>query len=223
MDDILQQIAYCIEFGKVNLDSLYPPDMKGREGAYELTRKALEQGISPEEILQKGFIEAMQKVGQRFSEQKIFIPQMLMSAKAMTTSMEHLKPYFKSGAISRKGKFLIGTVTGDLHDIGKNLVAMMVEGAGWEVIDMGVDLSLEKLETEVQKHPGCIVGLSALLTTTMINMERMVKVLKDKFPGIIICIGGAPVNSNYCTKINADFYAPNPQGLIDFLNQRLIA
>jgi 5-methyltetrahydrofolate--homocysteine methyltransferase len=145
---------------------------------------------------------------------------MLMSAKAMNTAMKHLRPYFQSGEISRKGKFIIGTVAGDLHDIGKNLVAMMVEGAGWEVIDLGVDINHDRFLEELEKHPGSLVGLSAMLTTTMINMESIVKNLKGKHPDLVICIGGAPVNEEFCQKINADFYSPDPQGLVTFLNKQ---
>jgi len=218
--NLIEQLANCIEFGKINKVSPYPPDLKGQDGADELTQMALEAGFSPEDILQQGFVEAMNRVGQKFSEHKIFVPQMLMSAKAMNTAMKHLRPYFQSGEISRKGKFIIGTVAGDLHDIGKNLVAMMVEGAGWEVIDLGVDINHDRFLEELEKHPGSLVGLSAMLTTTMINMESIVKNLKGKHPDLVICIGGAPVNEEFCQKINADFYSPDPQGLVTFLNKQ---
>lgn len=218
--NLIEQLAHCIEFGKINKVSPYPPELKGQDGADELTQMALAEGFSPDEILQKGFIEAMNRVGQKFSEHKIFVPQMLMSAKAMNTAMKHLRPYFQSGAISRKGKFVVGTVAGDLHDIGKNLVAMMVEGAGWEVIDLGVDVSHNRFIEEIEKNPGCYIGLSAMLTTTMINMEGIVKTIKEKYPTNVVCIGGAPVNQEFCRKINADFYSPDPQGLVTFLNRK---
>jgi methanogenic corrinoid protein MtbC1 len=218
--NLLEQIAHCVEYGKINLASPYPPDLKGQEGAYELTKRAIDEGFSASEILQKGFVEAMDKVGRKFTEHKIFVPQMLMSAKAMSMSMAHLKPFFQSGEIKSKGKFVIGTVAGDLHDIGKNLVAMMVEGAGWEVIDLGVDINHERFAQEVERNPGCYVGMSAMLTTTMINMENIVKNLKLKFPSLVICIGGAPLNQEYCNQIKADFYSPDPQGLVNFLSTR---
>jgi methanogenic corrinoid protein MtbC1 len=126
MADILEKIANCIEFGKINKLSPYPPDMKGQDGADEFTKTALEQGVSAADILKKGLVPGMQKVGIKFRENKIFVPQVLMSAKAMSTAMVHLKPFFQSGEVVRKGKFVIGTVAGDLHDIGKNLVSMMV-------------------------------------------------------------------------------------------------
>jgi 5-methyltetrahydrofolate--homocysteine methyltransferase len=181
---------------------------------------ALEAGIPAKEILQQGFVAAMDRVGRKYSDHKIFVPQMLMSAKAMNTAMKHLRPYFQRGEISRRGKFIIGTVAGDLHDIGKNLVAMMVEGAGWEVLDLGVDTSHDRFLEALENHPGSLVGLSAMLTTTMVNMETIVRNLKAKHPGLIVCVGGAPVNQEFCRKINADFYSSDPQGLVSFLNKQ---
>jgi methanogenic corrinoid protein MtbC1 len=161
----------------------------------------------------------MENVAKKIRDNKLFVPQVLMSAKAMNKAMEHLKPHFLSGNVKRKGTFIIGTVSGDLHDIGKNLVAMMVEGNGYEVIDLGVDVGAEKFMAEVEKYPNSVVGLSALLTTTMVNMERIVKLLKDKNPKTKVCIGGAPITQDYCTKINADLYSSDPQGVVEYLNQ----
>ena len=158
MNDIIERIAYCVEFGKIDEKSPYPPNMRGELGADELTRQAIEAGVDPDEILNKGMVVGMDKVGQKFSENKIFVPKMLMSAKAMSTAMEHIKPFFQAGTVQRKGKFVLGTVAGDLHDIGKNLVGMMVEGAGWEVIDLGVDVSAPKFIETIKENPGCAVG-----------------------------------------------------------------
>ena len=218
MSAILEQISKCIEFGKINLASPYPPDMKEQEGADELTKKALDEGIDPNAILDEALIPAMAIVGNKFSKNEIFVPQMLMSAKAMGASMEHIRPFFQSGAAKRKGVFVVGTVAGDLHDIGKNLVAMMVEGGGWEVIDLGVDVAAAKFEESITQHPGCIIGLSALLTTTMTNMGTTVKELKAKYPDTQILIGGAPVTTEFCEQIGANFYSPDPQGAVNFLN-----
>jgi 5-methyltetrahydrofolate--homocysteine methyltransferase len=217
MTEILEQIAYCVEFGKINKTSPYPPNLKGQDGADELTKKALDEGIPPDDILQKAFVQAMNKVGQKFSENKIFVPQMLMSAKAMNVGMDHLKPFFQSGEVQRKGKFVIGTVTGDLHDIGKNLAGMMVEGAGWELIDLGVDVKTDQFIEQLTKDPNCVIGLSALLTTTMVNMEDTVKQIKEKYPETSIIIGGAPVTEGFKNKIGASFYAPTPQEAVAFL------
>lgn len=218
MEEILQQIADCVEFGKINLASPYPPTMKGQEGADELTKKALEMGIAPQEILNKSLIIGMGKIGVKFRENKVFVPQVLMSAKAMSTAMIHLKPYFISGAVQRKGVFILGTVEGDLHDIGKNLVGMMVEGSGFEVIDLGVDVKTDKFMEALNLHPDAFVGLSALLTTTMGAMEKTNKVLKETFPKAITFIGGAPVSDKFREQIGADYYSADPQGLVEILN-----
>ncbi len=218
MEEILQQIAECVEFGKINLASPYPPDRKGQEGADELTRKALEMGIKPQEILNQSLIIGMGKIGVKFRENKVFVPQVLMSAKAMSTAMNHLKPYFTSGAVTRKGIFILGTVEGDLHDIGKNLVGMMVEGCGFEVIDLGVDVKTAKFLDALSQHPDAFVGLSALLTTTMGAMERTNKTLKEAFPKAVTFIGGAPVSDKFREQIGADYYSADPQGLVEILN-----
>lgn len=219
METILEKIARCIEFGKINEASPYPPQLKGQPGADELTQLALQQGISPDDILQQGFIKGMDRVGRKFSEQKVFVPQMLMSAKSMSTAMLHLLPFFQSGEAKRKGTFVIGTVAGDLHEIGKNLAAMMIAGGGWEVIDLGKDVKTEQFIETVRQYPGAAVGLSALLTTTMISMEKTVKDLRKEFSDLRILIGGAPVSKDFCVKIGADFYAPDPQKAVQYLKE----
>lgn len=217
--EIIERIALCIEFGKINQASPYPPEMRGQDGADDLTRQALMEGLRPDSILTEGMVVGMDRVGKKFSENKIFVPQMLMSAKAMSAAMQHIKPYFQAGTVKRKGKFIIGTVEGDLHDIGKNLVAMMVEGAGFEVFDLGVDVKSEKFIGVLKENPGSFVGLSALLTTTMVNMEKIVADIRQEFSGVKILIGGAPVNEEFCRKIGADHYSPDPQGAVNFLNK----
>ena len=217
MDTILQKLMHCIESGKIDKATPFPPDMKDQDGADELTKTALESGISPDEILENALIPAMEKVGDKFSCNEIFVPQMLMSAKAMGKSMNHLQPFFLSGETKRKGKFIIGTVSGDLHDIGKNLVAMMIEGGGWEVIDLGVDVGTEKFIQVLSENPGAIIGLSALLTTTMVNMGKTVTAVKETNSDTRVIIGGAPVTQEFCEKIGADFYSPDPQGAVNYL------
>ena len=219
MDELLIKLSRCVELGKIDKVSPYPPDMKGQDGVDELARQALDKGIKPDEILEGALIPAMAIVGNRFSKKEIYVPQMLMAAKAMNGAMKHIKPFFQSGETKRKGKFIIGTVAGDLHDIGKNLVAMMVEGGGWEVIDLGVDVSAEKFLNALDNNPGAVIGLSALLTTTMENMKKTVTVVKEKHPSSKILVGGAPVTMDYCQKIGADFYSPDPQGAVNYLNQ----
>jgi len=217
MKELLEKLSVCVEFGKIDIKSPYPPSMRDQEGAFELTRTALEEGISPSAILEEALIPAMSRVGQKFSRNEIFVPQMLMAAKAMGSSMGHLKPYYLSGQAKRRGTFIIGTVTGDLHDIGKNLVAMMIEGAGWEIINLGVDVSIDKFICALNDHPGAVIGLSALLTTTMENMRETVYAVREKYPAQKILVGGAPVTQEFCTKIGADFYSPDPQGAVDYL------
>lgn len=220
MNELLEKLSDCIEFGKINLASPYPPQMKGQEGADEITRKALEQGIIPQDVLSKGLMPGMERVGVKFRENKVFVPQVLMSAKAMSTAMLHLKPHFLSGAAKQKGTFIIGTVSGDLHDIGKNLVGMMVEGNGYKVIDLGTDVGSEKFIAAAKENPGAVVGLSALLTTTMVNMEKITKDIKAVLPETLVAIGGAPVNDEFRAKIGADNYSSDPQGVVEFLNTR---
>jgi len=221
MDKLLEQIAECIEFGKVNQASPYPPQMKGQEGADELTKKALDAGISPAQILDRGLVAAMAVVGQKFSENKIFVPQMLLSAKAMSAAMEHLKPYFSSGAITKKGTVIMGTVMSDLHDIGKNLCMMMIEGAGYEVINLGVDVKPEQFAETLKQHANAFIGVSALLTTTMVNIELVVKAVKNVDPDCKVLVGGAPLNAEFAKKIGADFYGKDPQAGINYLNSQV--
>lgn len=219
MEQLLENLAYCIEFGKMNKQAPYPPDMKGREGADELTSQALKDGVQAQDVLRQALIPAMKKVGEKFKNNQIFVPQVLMSAKAMHASMVHLKPYFQSGEIEQKGTFIIGTVAGDLHDIGKNLVSMIVEGSGWKVIDLGTDVKTEKFLEAIESNPGAIVGMSALLTTTMASMEKSVKEVKSQRPETKVIIGGAPVTEQFREDIGADFYSPDPDGAVGYINE----
>lgn len=219
MSELLAQIMVAIERGKVNLGSPYPPDLKGQPGTDELTRRALDEGVTADAILAEALIPGMSHVGKRYSDGQAFVPDLLMAAKAMKAAMAHLKPYFESGQTHHRGTFVIGTVQGDLHDIGKNLVAMMLEGGGYKVIDLGVDVSAEEFVEAVQGNPGCVVGLSALLTTTMINMDKIIKAIREASPETKIMIGGAPVNDDFARKISADAYAPDPQRALEYLEQ----
>lgn len=219
MSELIKKLSECVEFGKVDKNSPFPPQMKGQDGAFELTKQALKEGFASQDILEEALVPAMDRVGRKFSENKIFVPQMLMSAKAMGAAMVVLKPYFASGDIKTKGTFIIGTVFGDLHDIGKNLVAMMIEGSGWSVIDLGVDVSSDKFVETIKENPGSVVGISALLTTTMVNMEAVTKAIKETSPETKVTIGGAPVNDDFCSKIGADYYSPDPQGVVEWLKK----
>jgi methanogenic corrinoid protein MtbC1 len=218
MSELLEQLAVCVERGKINAASAYPPDLKGQDGADELAKKALDEGVPAEDVLSKGLVIGMQRIGVKFRDNKVFVPDVLMAAKAMSAGMAHLKPFFQSGQVKRKGVFVLGTVAGDLHDIGKNLVSMMVEGGGWEVVDLGVDVATDKFIDAVKQRPGCAVGLSALLTTTMINMQKTVTELKQKCPDTKVLVGGAPLTQEFCNKIGADCYSPDPQGAVQYLD-----
>jgi 5-methyltetrahydrofolate--homocysteine methyltransferase len=222
MNEILQQLSLCIEKGRVNIDSNYPPDMKGLPGAVELTRQALDNGLSAQAILNDGFLPGMKIVGDKFRDGKIFLPEVLISAKAMSSSMELLKPFFKSGEINYKGKVIMGTVAGDLHDIGKNIVKMVLEGGGWQVVDLGINVSAEKFIDAIKSNSVKVVGLSAMLTTTMQNMNEIVQKIKSELHDVIVIIGGAPVSKKFADSINADEYFTDPQGMLDYLNKKAI-
>lgn len=218
MEEFTNKISLSVQKGKVDINSPYPPDMKGQPGADELTREALDAGVPANDILNNALIPAMAIVGGLFREKKLFVPQVLMSARAMSRAMVHLKPYFTSGEIKERGTFVVGTVAGDLHDIGKNLASMMIEGSGWRVVDLGVDVKSEKFIDAAKEYPGCIVGMSALLTTTMESMEKAVREMKSLMPAQRIIVGGAPLNAEFAERIGADLYAQTPQAAVSYLN-----
>jgi methanogenic corrinoid protein MtbC1 len=215
---LLEQIAICVERGKINARSPYPPDLKGQDGADELTRQALDTGISPSDILNSGLMVGMQRIGVRFRDKKVFVPDVLIAAKAMSAAMVHLKPFFISSEVKHRGTVLLGTVSGDLHDIGKNIVSMIFEGGGWKVIDLGVDVPADTFVAAAKENAVHAVGLSALLTTTMINMEEVVRKMKAELPSVKVLIGGAPVTQEFNDKIGADGYFAEPQGALEYLN-----
>jgi 5-methyltetrahydrofolate--homocysteine methyltransferase len=205
MEDRIAKILCCVERGKVDAASPYPPDLKGQEGADELAKQALAEGGLPEDLL-GACDEGMRRIGDKFGRGEAFVPELLMSAKAMKAVMAHLKPYFKSGQVQAKGVFVIGTVAGDLHDIGKNLVAMVAEGGGWEVVDLGIDAKPSKFLDAIAAHPDCVVGLSALLTTTLASMEKTVRDIKEKYPSCPVLVGGAPLSAETAAAMGADGY-----------------
>ncbi|MFP3898380.1 MAG: B12-binding domain-containing protein [Dehalococcoidia bacterium] len=173
------------------------------------TQRALDEGVGAQEILNEGLIATMNEVGDRFSSGLIFVPQMLRSARAMQECTKLLKPYFQEGDVVSKGKVLIGTVKGDLHDIGKNLVSMMMEGAGFTIVDLGVDVPPEHFVDKVKEVKPDIVGMSALLSTTMPAMADTIQALQQARVRrkVKVMIGGAPVTEKYAQKIGADSYA----------------
>ncbi len=175
----------------------------------ELVQKNLAEKIPPEQILKDGLISAMTEVGRRFECGDFYVPEMLISARAMKSGLALLRPYLTAANVQAVGKVIIGTVQGDLHDIGKNLVGMMLEGAGFEVIDLGADVSPDKYMAAVKEHQPGLIACSALLTTTMPRMENIISSLKEAGlrDQVKVMIGGAPVTDKYAIEIGADGYA----------------
>ncbi len=170
---------------------------------------ALDQGVPPADILNKGMIEAMSEVGDLFEEGEYFVPEMLVSARSMQAGLEVLRPHLvKEGAVQSAGTVVIGTVKGDIHDIGKNLVIMMMEGAGFEMVDLGIDNSADDFIAAIEEHKPSVVGMSAMLTTTMSYMGVVVEALHEKGlrDDLVIMIGGAPINSAFAEEVQADAY-----------------
>ena len=177
----------------------------------EKVQLALDNGTEAETILNSGLIAAMKEVGQLFEDGEYFVPEMLISARAMQSGMIILRPHLVAQDIKPIGKVVIGTVKGDLHDIGKNLVSMMLEGSGFQIFDLGTDVSPEKFLDAINTHKPDIVGMSALLTTTMVNMEKTMQFLEENGvrKGVKVIIGGAPISQKYADDIGADGYAPD--------------
>ena len=193
-----------------DLKALADAVIKGDQNtAAQITKAALDEGISAETTLNKGLIAAMDIVGDRFSKNEIYIPEILIAARAMKSAMEILEPELVKAGVEPIGKFLIGTVQGDLHDIGKNLVAMMLKGAGFEVIDLGLDVAAEKFVEQARATRVQLIGMSTLLTTTMPAMEKTIKALRNAGISAKVMIGGAPITQDYADKIGADGYAPD--------------
>jgi 5-methyltetrahydrofolate--homocysteine methyltransferase len=187
------------------------------ESVKELVTKALEEELLPKDILENGLIKGMNVIGVKFKNNEVYVPEVLIAARAMHAGMDVLRPKLVETGVKDIGKFVIGTVKGDLHDIGKNLVKMMLEGAGFEVIDLGVDISPDKFVEAVKEHQPNVLGMSALLTTTMVNMPEVIKALesaglRDK---VKVMIGGAPITQNYAEQIGADAYSPDAASAVE--------
>lgn len=193
-------------------------------GIKDSLKSALEAGLEPGNILTDGMISAMQEVGKRFEEGDYFVPEMLIAAHTMQAGLALLKPYLMETDVKSSGKVVIGTVKGDLHDIGKNLVSLMLEGAGFEILDLGVDVSPEKFVDAISTSNVDIVAFSALLTTTMPNMNIVIEAIKaaglrDR---IKIIVGGAPVTQEYCNQIGADGYSPDASRAVNLAQSLLL-
>jgi corrinoid protein of di/trimethylamine methyltransferase len=176
--------------------------------AVALVIKLMDEGKAPDEIMGQALIPAMDVVGKLFQDGEYFLPELLVAARAMQKSVEVIKQRSPAGSVSKSGKAVVGTVKGDLHDIGKNLLAMALEGAGFEVVDLGSDVAAEQFVVAVKEHKPDVVGMSALLSTTMYMMKDVIEAI-DKaglHSGVKIMVGGAPLNDDYAKKIGADFY-----------------
>jgi len=204
MADILQQIA----------SNLYDGE---DEAVAELVQKALDQGMGPNDVLQGGLIAGMDEVGRDFKAGDLFVPEVLIAARAMHAGMGVLRPLLAEGDVPSAGKYLIGTVKGDLHDIGKNLVKMMLEGAGFETVDLGTDVEPQAFVDAVKEHRPTMLGMSALLTTTMVQMRATVEALEEAGvrQTVKIMVGGAPVTEAFAQEIGADAYAPDAASAVD--------
>ena len=204
MADILQEMA----------SNLYNGDEEAVAG---LVQKALDQGMAPEEILSGGLIGGMDEVGKDFKAGDLFVPEVLIAARAMSAGMNVLRPLLAEGDMIGAGKCVIGTVKGDLHDIGKNLVKMMLEGAGFQTIDLGTDVDAATFVSAAQEHQPDLLGMSALLTTTMVNMKGIIEALVEAGvrDSIKIMVGGAPVTAAFAEEIGADAYAPDAATAVD--------
>lgn len=184
----------------------------------ELVEKALVEQVDILQIVNLGLVEGMNQIGAKFKDGDVFIPEVLVSARAMMAGMAILKPLLLQAGIKEKGVLVIGSVKDDLHDIGKNIVGMMFEGAGYKVIDLGVDTPTDKFLKAIEEHNPDIIGLAALLTTTMVNMKETTKTIKQKYPHVKVMIGGAPITQRFADEIGADAYAVDAAVAIDKAN-----
>ena len=193
------------------------------EAVVKGTREALDTGTPPEVVLKNGLIPAMGEVGEKFRDGEIYIPEVLLAARSMRAAMAVLKPLLSRSTGTAAGKVVIGTVKGDLHDIGKNIVVMMMEGGGFEVVDLGADVSAERFVDAVRSHRPAFVGLSALLTTTMKEMRQTILALEkaDLRKGVRVIVGGAPVTERFAKEIGADGFAPDATSVVAMMKSLL--
>ncbi len=206
--EIIEEISAFLQRGRA-------PKVK------ELVAQAIEEGVAPQTILEEGLLSAMSIVGDKFKRNEVFVPEVLVAARAMNAGVEILRPYLVASGITTKGKAVIGTVKGDLHDIGKNLVKMMLEGKSLEVIDLGVDVSAETFVAEAIEHKAQVICCSALLTTTMSEMKKVVEkaIAEGIRDQVKIMVGGAPITQAFCESIGADYYTSDAASAADIAIQ----
>jgi len=193
-----------------------------RDRVEALVERALTLDYPTSRILNEGLIAAMEKLGQMFKNNEVFLPEVLVSARAMNAGLAKLEPFLVRDNIKPKGTVVIGTVKGDLHDIGKNLVAMLLKGAGYKIIDLGVDVSAEKYVAAAREKKADVVALSALLTTTMVQMKNIVVAVRSAGLQAVVIIGGAPVTKEYADQIRADGYAPDAASAVEEVSRLLV-
>ena len=209
----------------VNKEKFYMALSQGKMNEVkELTQEALDNGETAEMILKDGLIHAMDQVGSKFKSGEIYIPEVLIAARAMHAGMDILKPILSKSIGSMVGKVVIGTVKGDLHDIGKNLVVMMLEGGGFDVVDLGIDVPADKFVEAIKAHQPQVVGLSALLTTTMREMKTTIEVIEKAGlrNQVKMIVGGAPLTEKFAREIGADGYAPDAASAVDVVKSLLV-
>jgi len=208
-EDIIAALKENVIQGrKTKDDEGIDEELSGTPGVVELTQSALEDNVSPEVIINEGLTAGMQVVGEKYTTKEYFIPDMLASADAVGAAMDILKPHLEASNVESKGKFVIATVKGDIHDIGKNIVATLLKGAGYEVNDLGIDVPTEKIVQVVKESASDFLGLSALLTTTMLEMGVVIKALEENGlrDKVKVLIGGAAVSDEYAEEIGADAF-----------------
>ena len=181
----------------------------------EKVQEALDQGISSKDILEEGLLSGMSVIGEKFKNNEVYVPEVLIAARAMNAGVALLKPYLVDAGVEAKGTVVIGTVKGDLHDIGKNLVKMMMEGKGLNVVDLGVDVSAEQFVSAAKENNADIIACSALLTTTMTEMKNVVDAVKAESLDVKVMVGGAPVTQNFCDSIGANSYTADAASAAD--------
>ncbi len=202
------------------LDKMQDALMAGRKAEVEaLVDQAVAAGMSARQILNEGLIVGMERLGVLFKANEVFIPEVLVAARAMNAGLTKLEPLLIAEKVEPKGLVVIGTVKGDLHDIGKNLVAMMLKGAGYKIVDLGADVAAEKFVAAAREHKADVIALSALLTTTMVQMKGVLQAVKDAGLSTPVVVGGAPLTQDYANQIGADGYAPDAASAVDTVSR----
>lgn len=205
--DILKELQEAVIAGHTEASSAYPPSMKGKPGVKELVQHAIESGIEISKILRESLIPAMEIVGNKFSQGECFVPEMLLSAQAMKQGLKIIEPLLSAKDAKKIGTVILGTVQGDMHDIGKNLVGMMLDGAGFQVIDLGINTPPDKFVEIARIHLQAVIGMSALLTTTMEKMRETIGLLRKNGLTNKVIIGGAAVSQRFADEITADAFS----------------